>query len=109
MFTVTAYADGDDREYSASSGAATSGRDPGPVRYLVAGKRRPGEPGLAVRGPTDGATKTRPRRQWLRPQEIRLLLDSVDTGDCSGLRDRALIGDDGLRVCARLGRGGQWT
>lgn len=31
------------------------------------------------------------RAALLQPQEITLLLDSVDVGDCSGVRDRALI------------------
>ncbi|MDQ3524446.1 MAG: hypothetical protein M3451_05260 [Chloroflexota bacterium] len=58
--------------------------------HLVTGKVVPVNPASPVRGPRDDAAKTRTKAAALQPQEIRLLLDSVDVSDCSGLRDRAL-------------------
>jgi site-specific recombinase XerC len=58
--------------------------------WLVTGQVVPVNPAASVRGPrhvvTSGQTPV------LDPAEARALLDSIDTGNVAGLRDRALIG-----------------
>ncbi|MGH7040086.1 MAG: site-specific integrase, partial [Stellaceae bacterium] len=58
--------------------------------WLVNGQTVPVNPAHTVRGPrhivTSGQTPV------LDPAEARALLDSIDTGNHAGLRDRALIG-----------------
>ena len=79
------------REYSARSVRQHLGAIRGLFDHLVAGKRRADEPGLFGARPAGRAGESKTRAAAVQPQEIRLLLDSIDTGDCSGLRDRALI------------------
>ena len=70
--------------------------------WLVIGQVVPTNPATSVRGPTHivrtGKTPV------LQPAEARQLLDTIDTSTLRGLRDRALLGRDGLQLCARLGR-----
>lgn len=91
VFTVSAYVTEMNREYSARSVRQHLGAIRGLFDHLVAGGVVPMNPASSVRGPQDGPAKTKTRAATVQPQEIRLLLDSIDTGDCSGLRDRALI------------------
>lgn len=91
VFTVTAYADEMTREYAARTVQQHLGAIRGLFDHLVTGKVVPVNPASPVRGPRDAAPKTKTKAAVLQPQEIRLLLDSVDVSDCSGLRDRALI------------------
>ena len=91
VFTVTAYTDEMTREYAARTVRQHLGAIRGLFDHLVAGRVVPVNPASPVRGPKDEAPKTRTRAAVLQPQEIRLLLDSVDADDCSGVRDRALI------------------
>lgn len=91
VFTVTAYADEMARDYSARSVRQHLGAIRGLFDHLVAGRVVPVNPASLVRGPKGEGPKTRAKAPVLQPQEIRLLIDSVDVTDCSGLRDRALI------------------
>lgn len=90
-FTVTAYANEMTREYSARTVRQHLGAIRSLFDHLVAGKVVPVNPASPVRGPKDAGANTRTKAAVLQPQEIRLLLDSIDVSDCSGLRDRALI------------------
>ena len=60
--------------------------------YLVTGgvEAMPFNPAAAVRGPSYVVKKG--KTPVLKPEEARLVLDSIDTGTLVGLRDRALIG-----------------
>ena len=58
--------------------------------YLVTGGVLPFNPAAAVRGPRLVVKKG--KTPVLKPEEARALLDSIDTGTLSGVRDRALIG-----------------
>ena len=62
--------------------------------WLVIGQVVPVNPAASVRGPAHivKAGKT----PVLEPAEARALLDSIDVATPAGLRDRALIGADGL-------------
>jgi integrase/recombinase XerD len=91
VFTVSAYVTEMNREYSARSVRQHLGAIRGLFDHLVAGGVVPMNPASSVHGPQDGPAKTKTRAAAVQPQEIRLLLNSIDTGDCSGLRDRALI------------------
>lgn len=91
VFTVTAYADEMTREYTPRTVRQHLGALRGLFDYLVAGKVLPVNPASQVRSPKDDALKSKSNTAVIRSQEIRLLLDSVDVGDYSGLRDRALI------------------
>lgn len=57
--------------------------------WLVTGQVLPLNPAHAVRGPRH--TQTKGRTPVLTAEEARLLLDSIETGSLTGLRDRALI------------------
>src|SRR5262249_49352898 len=91
VFTVSAYVAEMNREYAARSVRQHLGAIRGLFDHLVAGGVVRMNPATSVRGPQDGPAKSKTRAAKVQPQEIRLLLDSIDTGDCSGLRDRALI------------------
>jgi site-specific recombinase XerD len=58
--------------------------------WLVVGQVVPMNPASAVRGPTHVAK--RGKTPVLTPEQARQLLDSIDTAELIGLRDRALIG-----------------
>jgi integrase/recombinase XerD len=58
--------------------------------YLVTGGILPSNPAGSVRGPK--YVTTRGKTPVLSGDEMRQLLDSIDTSDLIGLRDRALIG-----------------
>lgn len=58
--------------------------------YLVLGQVVPVNPAAAVRGPK--YTTKRGKTPVLSSEEARQLLDSIDTSNVVGLRDRALIG-----------------
>ena len=93
------------RVFSAEACGNISGAECGACSIISSpGRSCPVNPASPVRGPKDEAPKTRTKAAVLQPQEIRLLLDSVDVSDCSGLRDHALIAYDGFRLRARLGR-----
>ena len=57
--------------------------------WLVLGQVVPWNPASTVRGPTH--VVKRGKTPVLRPEEVRLLLDSIDTSAAGGLRDRALL------------------
>ena len=90
-FTVSAYVSEMSREYSARSVHQHLGAIRGLFDHLVAGNVVSLNPASPVRGPQDDGAKTKRKTTTVRPHEIRRLLDSIDTDDCSGLRDRALI------------------
>jgi site-specific recombinase XerD len=89
-FTVNAYFAEIARDYK----AATVRQHLAAIRllfdHLVAGGIVPVNPASDVRGPKE-STRRR-RTAALQPQDIKRLLDSIDAGELSGLRDRALIG-----------------
>ena len=58
--------------------------------WLVVGQVVSWNPAAAVRGPTH--IVKRGKTPVLQPDEVRLLLDSIDTSSVGGLRDRALLG-----------------
>ena len=58
--------------------------------WMVVGQVIPANPAHAVRGPKH--TQRRGKTPVLQADEARTLLDSIDTGSLTGLRDRALIG-----------------
>jgi integrase/recombinase XerD len=58
--------------------------------WMVTGGVLPFNPAASVRGPKYVIKKG--KTPVLTPQEARLLLDSIDVSDLSGLRDRALLG-----------------
>ena len=58
--------------------------------YLVVGQVVPTNPASSVRGPKHVVKKG--KTPVLSAAEARELLDSIDTSDVAGLRDRALIG-----------------
>lgn len=58
--------------------------------WLVVGQVVSWNPAAAVRGPTH--IVKRGKTPVLQPEEVRLLLDSIDTSTVGGLRDRAMIG-----------------
>lgn len=58
--------------------------------WLVVGQVLPMNPAGSVRGPRFSVSKG--RTQLLNAEEARALLDSIDTANIIGLRDRALIG-----------------
>src|SRR4029077_17377802 len=58
--------------------------------YLVTGGILPSNPAGSVRGPK--YVVTRGKTPVLSADEMRQLLDSIDTSELIGLRDRALIG-----------------
>ena len=58
--------------------------------FLVVGQVVPVNPASSVRGPKHVVTKG--KTPVLTAEEARQLLDGIDTGTISGLRDRALIG-----------------
>lgn len=91
VFTVSAYVAEMSREYSARSVRQHLGAIRGLFDYLVDGKVVSVNPASPVRGPRDDGAKMKTRATAMQPHEIRLLLDSIDTDDCSGLRDRSLI------------------
>ena len=90
-FTVSAYVSEMSREYSARSVHQHLSAIRGLFDHLVAGNVVSLNPASLVRGPQDDGTETRRKTTTVRPQEIRRLLDSIETEDCSGLRDRGLI------------------
>lgn len=89
-FTVNAYFTEIARDYR----AATVRQHLAAIRllfdHLVAGGIVPVNLASDVRGPKE-STRRR-RTAALQPQDIKRLLDSIDAGELSGLRDRALIG-----------------
>lgn len=58
--------------------------------WLVVGQVVPVNPASAVRGPRYSASKG--RTHVLTAEEAKVMLDTIDTSDIIGLRDRALIG-----------------
>ena len=58
--------------------------------WLVVGQVVSWNPASTVPGPTHGVK--RGKTPVLQPDEVRLLLDSIDTSAVGGLRDRALLG-----------------
>ena len=58
--------------------------------WLVLGQVVSWNPAATVRGPTH--VVKRGKTPVLQPDEVRLLLDSIDTSAVGGLRDRALLG-----------------
>ena len=58
--------------------------------YLVVGQVLPVNPAASVRGPKHVVKKG--KTPVLTANEARALLDSIDIGTCSGVRDRALLG-----------------
>jgi site-specific recombinase XerD len=58
--------------------------------WMVTGGLMPFNPAASVRGPKYVIKKG--KTPVLKPEEARLLLDSIDLSDLSGLRDRALLG-----------------
>ena len=90
-FTISAYVSEMSREYSARSVRQHLGAIRGLFDHLVAGNVVSLNPASPVRGPQDDGAETKRKTTTVRPQEIRRLLDSIDTDDYSGLRDRALI------------------
>ena len=58
--------------------------------WLVLGQVVSWNPAATVRGPTH--IVKRGKTPVLQPEEVRLLLDSIDTSAIGGLRDRALLG-----------------
>lgn len=58
--------------------------------WLVVGQVLPMNPASAVRGPRHSVNKG--KTQVLSAQEVRALIDAIDTTTVIGLRDRALIG-----------------
>ena len=58
--------------------------------YLVVGQVLPVNPAASVRGPKHVVKKG--KTPVLTASEARALLDSIDIGMCSGVRDRALLG-----------------
>ena len=58
--------------------------------WLVVGRVVSWNPAATVRGPTH--IVKRGKTPVLQPDEVRLLLDSIDTSAVGGLRDRALLG-----------------
>ena len=58
--------------------------------WLVVGQVVSWNPAATVRGPTH--IVKRGKTPVLQPEEVRLLLDSIDTSTVGGLRDRALLG-----------------
>ena len=58
--------------------------------WMVTGGILPFNPAASVRGPKYVIKKG--KTPVLKPEEARLLLDSIDVSELSGLRDRALIG-----------------
>ena len=58
--------------------------------WLVLGQVVSWNPAVTVRGPTH--VVKRGKTPVLQPDEVRLLLDSIDTSAVGGLRDRALLG-----------------
>ena len=58
--------------------------------WLVVGQVVSWNPAATVRGPTH--IVKRGKTPILQPEEVRLLLDSIDTSAVGGLRDRALLG-----------------
>ena len=58
--------------------------------WLVLGQVVAWNPASTVRGPTH--VVKRGRTPVLRPEEVRLLLDSIETSSAAGLRDRAVLG-----------------
>ena len=58
--------------------------------WLVGGQVVSWNPAATVRGPTH--IVKRGKTPVLQPDEVRLLLDSIDTSAVGGLRDRALLG-----------------
>ena len=58
--------------------------------YLVLGQVLPLNPAASVRGPNQSVNKA--KTPALTENEVRALLDSIDIGMCSGVRDRALLG-----------------
>jgi site-specific recombinase XerD len=87
-FTVNAYVIEMSREYAPRSVRQHLGAIRSLFDHLAAGKVVPLNPASQVRGPKDEAKAAKPTP--LRPQEIRLLLDSIDANN-TGLRDRAVI------------------
>lgn len=58
--------------------------------WLVIGQVLPANPAAAVRGPSYSVK--RGKTPVLTAEQARALIDSIDTGSITGLRDRALIG-----------------
>jgi site-specific recombinase XerD len=58
--------------------------------FLVTGQVLPMNPASSVRGPK--YVVRRGKTPVLAPEQARALLDSIDTGNIAGLRDRAIIG-----------------
>ena len=72
--------------------------------WLVTGQVIPTNPASSVRGPRHSVKKG--KTSVLSAEEMRILLDSIDTSKLIGLRDRALIGLMGYtfaRVGATIG------
>ena len=61
--------------------------------WLVLGQVVAWNPASTVRGPTH--VVKRGKTPVLRPEEVRLLLNSIDASAAAGLRDRALVADGG--------------
>ena len=70
--------------------------------WLVTGQVVPVNPAASVRGPAHIVRQG--KTPVLEPAEARALLDSIDATTHAGLRDRALIGADGLFVRAHRRR-----
>jgi site-specific recombinase XerD len=87
-FTVSAYISEIERDYR----SATVRQHLVAIRllfdHLVVGGVVPVNPASEARGPNETGRR---RKAAPQPQEIRRLLDSIDAGEMSGLRDRALI------------------
>ena len=71
--------------------------------WMVTGGVLAVNPAAAVRGPKYVIKKG--KTPVLTPEEARLLLDSIDVGENSGMRDRALLAVMVYQLRARVGRG----
>ncbi|MGH9899822.1 MAG: tyrosine-type recombinase/integrase [Pyrinomonadaceae bacterium] len=69
--------------------------------WMVVGQVMPFSPAASVKGPRYSIKKG--KTPVLSAEETRKLLDSIDISHVVGLRDRALIGLNGLLICSRLG------
>ena len=89
-FTVAAYVEELQRDYAAPSVKQHLAAIRMLFDYLVVGQVLPMNPAASVRGPKH--VVKRGKTPVLTGDQARTLLDSIDTADVAGLRDRALIG-----------------
>lgn len=89
-FAVMAYVEEMGREYAAPSVKQHLAAIRRLFDYLVVGQVLPMNPAALVRAPRPEVKES--KTPVLMPKEARKLLDSIDTEEASGLRDRALLG-----------------